>query len=351
MSKKSMLLWGAFAILFGLTLYGVRGILFPFVLSFVLAYLLNPISEKLAVKTKMPVLAPFFVVAGGIVLILLSLMLLIPILQTQVTAFADKVPSYASALWQKILPMLNELEGYMDEGRLETLRQSLSGKSTLILREVGKAMMSLFSGGMVLFDVATFVIITPVITYYLLADWNKITAQVENLFPRPYVKPINKRLKQIDTLLSAFVRGQAMVCLFLALFYGVGLTLIGVDLGFAVGFLAGVFSFVPYMGTMTGFVLSLLLALTQGASWPLFALIVAVFLIGQFIEGYILTPKLVGDKVGLHPAWIIFALFAGGALFGFTGVLLAVPLFTILKVVGQVVIEAYQKTAFYKGKV
>jgi len=105
------------------------------------------------------------------------------------------------------------------------------------------------------------------------------------------------------------------------------------------------------MGTMTGFVLSLLLALTQGASWPLFALIVAVFLIGQFIEGYILTPKLVGDKVGLHPAWIIFALFAGGALFGFTGVLLAVPLFTILKVVGQVVIEAYQKTAFYKGKV
>jgi hypothetical protein len=190
-----------------------------------------------------------------------------------------------------------------------------------------------------------------IFTYYLLADWNKITAQVENLFPRPYVKTINKRLKQIDTLLSAFVRGQAMVCLFLALFYGIGLTLIGVDLGFAVGFLAGVFSFVPYMGTMTGFVLSLLLALTQGASWPLFALIVAVFLIGQFIEGYILTPKLVGDKVGLHPAWIIFALFAGGALFGFTGVLLAVPLFTILKVVGQVVIEAYQKTAFYKGKV
>lgn len=349
-SKKSVFLWCIFCILSCAAIYGIRDILFPFILSFILAYLLNPISEKLVSKTKMPTLAPAIVVITGVLLILLSLMLLVPILQTQIVSFAEKVPSVASALWQKTVPFLSKLSGYMDEGYLDTLQQNLSGKSTVILREIGKAMMSLFSGGILLFDFVTFVIITPVITYYLLADWNKITACIENLFPRPYVKQIHKYLKQIDVLLSAFVRGQAMVCLFLALFYGFGLTFIGLNLGFAVGFLAGLFSFVPYMGTITGFVLSLLLGVTQGASWPLFMAIIAVFAVGQFIEGYILTPKLVGDKVGLHPAWIIFALFAGGTLFGFMGVLLAIPLFTILKVIGQGVLEAYQKTVFYKGK-
>ena len=140
------------------------------------------------------------------------------------------------------------------------------------------------------------------------------------------LRQYKEQIQKIDKTLSAYVRGQAVVCLFLGLFYGFGLTAIDLDLGFAVGFVAGIFSFIPYVGSLTGFALSLLLAWTQGGALSLWIGILLVFGIGQFIEGYVLTPKLIGDNVGLHPVWVIFALFAGGYLFGFIGILLAVPL-------------------------
>lgn len=350
MSKKNIFCLCLITGLFLGGLYSVRGILFPFVVSFVLAYLLNPLTRRLAQKKRFKKAAPFIVIAGSVLTILAAMMLLIPILQAQIVVFAEKIPLCVSAIWQKITPILTALRKYMDEAKWATLQESFADKGPVIFQEIGKAVASVFSSGMVLFDVATFVVITPVITYYLLADWDKIVSGIRALFPRPYVHRIDRRFKQIDMLLSAFVRGQALVCLSLALFYGTGLTLIGLDLGFAVGFLAGLFSFIPYMGTLTGFIFSLLLAMAQGASWPLFTSVVCVFLVGQFLEGYILTPRLVGDKVGLHPAWIIFALFAGGAAFGFMGILLAVPVFTILKVGAQIAFEAYQKTSFYTGE-
>ena len=168
------------------------------------------------------------------------------------------------------------------------------------------------------------------------------------MFPRKYADFMNLKLGQIDEILSAFVRGQAIVCLFLGLFYGLGLSVIGLDFGFSIGLIAGIFSFIPYVGTLTGFVLSLLLAYTQSADWGLYAGILLVFGVGQFLEGYVLTPKLVGDKIQLHPVWVIFALMAGGSLFGFVGVLVAVPVAAVLGVVVRTLVEYYKKSSFFK---
>lgn len=349
-TKKKLLFWGiVFVALFGF-LYLIRSILLPFVLSFILAYLLNPLSQKLSKKRGFKTIAPFVVVCGFVLSLLAVIVLLVPILESQVATFAAKVPGYASRLWNWLVPIADHLQDYLSADQMETLKQNLSVKSLSVLEGVGKALRSIFSGGMIVFDVITFIVITPVVTFYLLNDWDKIKASVNGLFPKQYASVIQKKLIEMDTLLSAFIRGQAIVCLVLGLIYGIGLTVIGVDLGFAVGFISGVFSFVPYLGTLTGFVLSLLLAATQGAAWAVYAGILVVFGVGQFLEGYVLTPKLVGDKVGLHPVWIIFALFAGGALFGFLGVLLAVPVLTIIKVLWLSALASYKESQFYKGK-
>ena len=170
-----------------------------------------------------------------------------------------------------------------------------------------------------------------------------------DLIPRKYFDTVATMFKDVDTLLSAFLRGQCLVCLLLALYYGLSLSLIGLDLGLGVGILTGLFAFIPYLGVLTGFALSLLLACTQ-ASWTVAGWVVVVFLVGQILEGYILTPRLIGKRVGLSPALVIFVVLAGGSLFGFWGVLLAIPTTIIISVPLRMLIKAYRSSSFYKGK-
>lgn len=170
---------------------------------------------------------------------------------------------------------------------------------------------------------------------------------MSDLVPMNKKEEVSSIFKEINTALSGFIRGQASVCLLLALFYGVGLSLIGLDLGLLVGILSGVLSFIPYFGFLTGVILSCLLALVQEASISLWIGIGTVFLIGQILEGYVLTPKLVGDKVGLHPVWVIFSLLAGGALFGFIGVFVAVPVAAVIAVFVRRIIKWYKTTPVY----
>ena len=349
MNKKIYAFWITLFIVFALLIWLLNGILMPFILSFILAYILNPVVIKLEKKGCSRTVASVLIITALIIMILLGFLIIVPVLESQVIGFIQKIPTYAGALWGKLQPLFDTIKDYASEDQITNIKETMSHQSISFFNKIGGLLLDLFSQGMVLFNIITFIIITPVITFYILNDWPKIVEKTQSLIPQNKLLFFQDQMKEIDITLSAFIRGQAIVCLFLALFYGIGLTMIGLDLGFVVGFISGVLSFIPYVGSLSGFFISLLLAFTQSASWSVFIGILFVFGIGQFIEGYVLTPKLVGDKVGLHPAWVIFALFAGGYLFGFMGVLLAVPVTAVLGVLLRTIIKAYKESSFYIG--
>ncbi|MBO5997293.1 MAG: AI-2E family transporter [Alphaproteobacteria bacterium] len=349
-TTKISLFWLGVAIIFGLLIYALWGILLPFVAGFILAYILNPLVVKLKKHRINRTWATGIVIAGLLLAVFSCFFILFPVLEAQIISFVMKVPQLANTLWEKVQPLLDLVKTHISEQQLDYVKDTLSNKTSVLMNDMGSALLHLFTGWSALFNVASFFVITPVVSFYLLNDWEKITTKVKELYPIKYADFINTKIKETDVVLSAFIRGQSAICLFLALFYGFGLTLINLDFGFTVGFIAGLFSFVPYVGTLTGFALSILIAITQASGLSLFLGILVVFGIGQFLEGYVLTPRLVGNKVGLHPVWVIFALFAGSYLFGFLGMLIAVPVFAVLGVVVRTAIDSYKNSVYYKGK-
>ena len=346
---KKTLIFLAFAVSIFLFFYFLKGILLPFVLAFILAYILDPIVLKLE-KRKCPrTTATALTVVGLILSILMALFIILPVLEAQVVSFVSKIPFYATTFWDKISPLFERLKDYITPDQMNRLRASFSGQSLSLINEIGSVLLTLFTGWGALFNIISFIIITPVITFYILADWPAVLQRTKKLIPLKYAPAVGECLKQINTTLSAFIRGQTTVCFILAFYYGIGLSVVGLDLGFSIGFIAGLFSFIPYVGSLTGFALSLLLAFTQTASAGTCIGILVVFALGQVLEGYFLTPKLIGKKVGLHPAWIIFSLFSFGYLFGFLGVLLAVPTAAVIGVLVRMALKSYEQSAFYKG--
>jgi predicted PurR-regulated permease PerM len=194
------------------------------------------------------------------------------------------------------------------------------------------------------------VFITPVVTFYLLRDWRGFTRNIDHWLPRAHAQTIREQLVAIDHILACFVRGQALVCLSLGAVYGIGLSVIGLQLGLIVGAIAGMLSFVPYMGTLTGLVVATGLALAQTQDWVLPVEVAGVFAVGNILEGYVLSPKLVGNRIGLHPVWIIFALLSGGALFGFLGILLALPVAAVTGVLARFALSRYLASGFYASE-
>jgi predicted PurR-regulated permease PerM len=215
---------------------------------------------------------------------------------------------------------------------------------------LGGLLVGLVSSGVALINLLSLLFITPLVAFYLLRDWPKITARIDHWLPKAEAKTVRAQLREIDRTLAGFARGQALVCLALAIFYAVTLTAAGLDFGVLVGLFAGLASFIPFLGAFGGGLLSIGLALIQFPTWSQVFVIAVIFVAGQIIEGYVLTPKLVGDRVGLHPVWIIFALMVGGALFGFLGLLLAVPAAAAAGVLVRFAIERYLASPFYRGQ-
>ena len=354
-SRKITLFWIATVAFLCFLIYLLWGILLPFVAGFILAYILNPLVIKLTKHHLSRTWATGIVIFCLLLAVITCFFILFPVLEAQLFAFIKEVPQIIEALWKKAQPILDMIKDHVTDQQLDYVKDRLFANISDLMNNMGTALLQLFMSGTALFNVASFLVITPVVSFYLLNDWDKITSKIKDLCPRKNADFINQKIHETDTILSAFIRGQSLVCVCLALFYGFGLTLVGLDFGFSVGFIAGIFSFIPYVGTLTGFILSILLAVTQAAApdtsfLPLFIGVLVVFGIGQFLEGYILTPKLVGDKVGLHPVWVIFALFAGSYLFGFLGLLIAVPVFAVLGVVVRTSIDFYKNSIYYKGK-
>ncbi len=281
---------------------------------------------------------------------MLGLVILIPVLATQLADFVDKLPEYLTQLQGLITsfdPQWLEESFGVDPANL---REGLNSLLTSGFGLLTTVFTSIWSSASALFSIAGLFVVTPVVAFYMLLDWDRMVAIIDSWVPRDHVDTVRKLATDINTSTAGFVRGQGTLCLVLGLMYAFGLTLTGLNFGILIGLFAGLISFIPYVGSLVGLVLSVGVAFVQfWPDWMMIAAVACVFFVGQFIEGNILQPRLVGKSVGLHPVWLMFALFAFGALFGFVGLLIAVPAAAAVAVLVRFAIARYLESPLYKG--
>jgi predicted PurR-regulated permease PerM len=285
-----------------------------------------------------------------------------PVLSGQLVGFTQKLPSYVTRLQTLAVDQGNQLLDKYGGPWRERLGLGNPLSSEQIQKSIGdlvaeggqwllNALRSLASGGAALFSFLSFLVFTPVVAFYMLLDWDKMVATIDSWLPLDHRDALRRIGGEINHALAGFLRGQSLVCLFLGLWYAVGLSLVGLDFGFLIGVIGGLLSFIPYVGSLTVLVLSLGVAIVQGwPNWSLFLMTLGVVGSGQFLEGNVLSPKLVGESIGLHPVWLMFALVAFGALFGFTGLLIAVPMSAAIGVLARHLIGLYLASPFYRGQ-
>ena len=342
-----------FGLLFGLgalffvVLYEFSSILLPFVAAAGIAYFLDPPTTRLTRAGLPRGAAAFLMVVALLAACLLFALLLYPLLLAQLGLLISRAPTYAGAirLWAgEMIVRLQDTFGpeYVD-GKLRDL---VGGQAGSMLSFLASALTRVVGGGFALFNVVSLVVVTPVVGFYLLRDWRRAVARVDSWLPRRYASVLRAQAREVDRILSAWVRGQALCCLVLAGFYAFALSIVGLDLGLIVGITSGLLSFIPYVGSITGGVASIGLALAQ-FSWQGVTVVAGVFVLGQLLEGYVIYPRFLGDRVELHAVWVIFALFAGGAAFGFLGVLMAVPVAAAIGVLARFWLRRYLTSALY----
>ena len=327
----------------------VQSILLPFVLSFVLAYILHPLTAKLEKWRIGQGVASLLVTFGFCLLVVMVFLIVVPILQAQVVDFMRRIPQFSASVWDYLKGVISYTKENITPEQMSELSVAVRDSVVNVLMAIGAGLSQMLSSGIAIFNVLALIVITPVVLFYVLRDWGKIQKQVKSVIPKNKEEIVQSIGQEINSTLSGFIRGQAMVCLLLGIFYGIGLSAVGLDFGMLVGLLAGVLSFVPYFGFGTGLGLSLFLALMQNFTMGQWGGLALIFTVGQVLESYILTPYLVGDKVGLHPVWIIFALLAGGVLAGFIGILIAVPTAGVIGVLLRRFLKWYRTTDFYLG--
>ena len=354
--------WISSLVVVAFLLWLFSAVLLPFVVAIVLGYLLDPLVGKLQKLGISRALATTIMLVGSILIVIVVITLFVPMLIRQVAAFIQALPdlvnraqSLASSASDQIThgwisTVLTKL-GVNDSsaGELKTYASDFVNKGSAWA--VG-FVNGLLSRGAALLDLLSLIVIAPVVGFYMLLDWRKMIATIDGLVPPRDRDTVRAIAHDIDLALAGFLRGQSLVCLFLAAWYGIGLTLIGLNFGFLIGLVGGVLSFVPYIGSLVVLVLALLIAVIQGwPSWHLAAEALGIVLIGQFLEGNVLSPKLVGDKVGLHPVWIIFALLGFGSVFGFVGLIVAVPVASAIGVLLRFATKRYRESQIYLGAI
>jgi predicted PurR-regulated permease PerM len=359
--ERQILFWGLGLAALLLIVYLLGSTITPFAAGIVLGYLLDPVVLKLQKLGFSRLGASLLILTVFVLTVILFFILVVPVLGGQFIAFAQHLPGYAMRMQAIAVEEGNAFIAKYGGHWLDAfgLRQQLS--SVQIQKSVGDfvaqsaqwlldAFTRLVSGGAALFNFLSLLIVTPVVAFYILIDWHRMIAKLDSWLPLDHRETLRKIAREINHALAGFIRGQSIVCLFLGLWYSVGLTLIGLDYGFLIGVVGGLLSFVPYVGSLTALVLSLSVALFQG--WPslkLFLLALGVVGSGQFLEGNVLSPQLVGESIGLHPVWLMFALLAFGQLFGFLGLIIAVPMAAAIGVITRHLIGLYLTSSFYRG--
>jgi predicted PurR-regulated permease PerM len=346
------LFWVAAAVAFLLVLWLLNSILLPFVVGSVVAYFLDPIVTRLQglglsrtwATTAVTILAAL-IVAG-------VAMAILPPLFGQLQALILNVPDYTVTLTMRVMPLIEPLlvKLGMPPLSLQELQSEVAQRAGQVLAIVGSVAGQVAQRSLALVNLLGLLFLTPVVTFYLLRDWEKVLAAIDGALPLDHAETIRELARQSNTAIAGYVRGQALVCISLGSIYAIGLSLVGLQFGLVIGLIAGALSFIPYVGTFVGAVMSLGMALVQfPPDWAGVIKVAAVFLFGQAMEGNVLSPKLVGDRVGLHPVWIMFALLAGGSLFGFVGVLIAVPTSAVIGVIVRYLLGRYRDSDLYRG--
>ncbi len=337
--------WGVvLATLFAL-LWFLGDVILPFLVGGAVAYFMDPVADRLERLGLSRIAATALLTMGAVVLVVLLVLAVIPTLVQQLAALVNAAPEIASQIQVFLLERFPQLQ---DE--TSTIRQTLAQIATVIQSKGGELAQSVLTSALGVINALVFIVVVPVVAFYMLMDWDQMVARLDALLPRDHAPVVRRLAGEIDATLSAFVRGQLTVCLLLGTFYSVALMVAGLQFGLVVGAIAGAITFIPYVGALVGGALAIGLALFQfWGDWLSIGIIAAIFGFGQFIEGNILTPKLVGESVGLHPVWLIFALSAFGSVFGIVGMLVAVPVAAALGVLIRFAIQQYHDSLLYQG--
>lgn len=351
--------WILMALVLVVLLWLFSGVLLPFAAALAVGYLLDPVADRLERFGLNRLGATLIILAVFIVCLALSLFLVVPILGRQLASFVQALPDYVVRLQALVAQESEKLaQGYggslLEKFGLGTTPSDIRGSANDLVSQaaqwVAGFVRSLWTQGAALISLLSLLVVTPVIAFYMLLDWDKMVARIQVLVPPRHRATTNMLARQIDVAMAGFLRGQSLVCCFLGAWYGIGLSLVGLNFGLLIGITAGFLSFIPYVGSLTALILSAVVAIVQGwPRWNLLLLSLGVVGVGQFLEGNILSPKLVGASVGLHPVWLIFALLAFGSLFGFTGLIIAVPVAAAIGVVLRFATARYLESPLYVG--
>lgn len=348
--RRQVAFWLLTAAIFIAFLYIFSSILLPFLAGMILAYFLDPVANWLERLGLSRLAATIVILVGFLLVFVLGLMVVIPVLGSQFAGLIAQLPDYLSRL--------QDLITRYDPGWLEenvgvdpaSLRENLSALLSQGASFLSTLAQSIWNSGRALIDIAGLFVVTPVVAFYMLLDWDRMIARIDGWVPRDHLQTVRRLASEINRSTASFVRGQGTVGLIMGISYAIGLTLVGLNFGLLIGLIAGLIGFIPYVGSVVGLVLSVGVALVQfWPEWQWVAAVAGIFFAGQMIEGNILQPKLVGSSVGLHPVWLMFALFAFGLLFGFVGLLIAVPAAAAIAVLVRFAIDQYLESPVYRG--
>ncbi|QDH69348.1 AI-2E family transporter [Marilutibacter alkalisoli] len=344
--------WGVVVLAVLWLIWALGPILSPFVLGALLGWLGDPLVDRLERSGRSRNVAVALVFTLMVLLLVLALLILVPMIERQVVTLLDLLPRVQEWVMGTAMPWIEQRTGVELAGWLDP--QAMIGLLREHWQEAGGVAASVFGyvsrSGMAVVAWVANIVLLPLLTFYFLRDWDKLVERVAALVPRDRIGTVSRLAHESNDVLSAFLRGQILVMIALGAIYAVGLTLVGLKVGLLIGLIAGLISFVPYLGTAVGVVLGLIAAFVQpGADFTLVLMVAAVFVAGQMIEGYVLTPRIVGDRIGLHPMAVIFAIMAGGQLFGFIGMLMALPVAAVANVLLRFAQERYTRSRLYAG--
>jgi predicted PurR-regulated permease PerM len=338
--------WGVATAVFCLVLWFLGDVIMPFILGGAIAYCLDPVADKLERLGLSRVLSVTLITLVAFLIFILLVLLVIPTLVTQITALIEAAPGAPTQLREFLTTNFPAL---LDEE--STIYKQLLKIGETIQAKGGELLGSLLTSAAGLLNVLVLLVVVPVVAFYLLLDWDNMVARIDDLIPLDHAETLRQLAREIDQTLASFIRGQGTVCLIMGTFYAVGLMTVGLNFGLVVGSFAGLITFIPYVGALVGGALAIGLAIFQfWGDWTWLIAVAVIFAVGQFLEGNVITPRLVGQSVGLHPVWLIFALSVFGALFGFVGMLVAVPVAAMIGVLIRFGLTKYKESLLYRGQ-
>ena len=345
-----LLFWVGLLLIVVVALGLLQGILLPFAAGFSIAYVLAPAVGRLEQLGAARSLASLAVLVAFFIGFALILLLLVPLVQVQILQLIGKMPALVGALQDQFgrwMQLLQEQLPAQDIAKLRDLGGAKLGEAVVWIAGM---LQSMVTSSIAILNILSLVVVTPIVTFFLLRDWDAMVGRLDSYVPRQSLGTVRQQAALISDTLVGFVHGQALVCLILAVYYATALSLAGLGSGLALGLLIGILAIIPMLGVATGLLIAIGLAASQFGTWTEVLIVCGIFLVGQLTEANFLTPKLLGDRIHLHPVWVIFALFAGGTLFGFVGVLIAVPAAAVIGVLIRFALSRYRGSALYDSR-